>query len=121
MWVKRKKTETAKTVDAVVDTTAVNNASPVEVKTEGSEIQSPPVEIAQEPETPVTQAPEQPEGVIVPLDSTPSVPEPIEESVGVRKIVVRMGSSKLEINNIHILKMDINNSILTIDITESHE
>lgn len=121
MWIKRKKAETAKLVETAPEVVARDTATSTEPAVERTDATVTSAAMAQEPETPVVQTPDQPEGVVVPLDPPPTTLDPVDESSGVKKIVVRMGSSKLEINNIHILNMDINNSILTIDVTESHE
>lgn len=118
MWTRRKKIEvTAQqpvtTSDAETVAPPANVASSKEAEIKD---QQAPSELSESTSTPVVQVADQEEGQLVPLAPIETAAQTSE--AGVRKIILRMGQSKLEVNNVTILSMDINQSVLTIDIRE---
>lgn len=118
MWTRRKKIEVT-AQQPVTTSDAEPVAPPANVaSSEEAEIkdQQAPSELSESTSTPVVQVADQEEDQLVPLAPIETAAQTNE--AGVRKIILRMGQSKLEVNNVTILSMDINQSVLTIDIRE---
>lgn len=120
MWTRRKRIDTVSQPQqsvAVEDQATISTApSPDAV---GGPTPSLVTDLGESSAEPVPQTSGSEEGVLIPLEEKA---QPVADpSIGVRKIILRMGQSKLEVNNISILTMDINGSVMVIDITEAKD